>query len=509
MTSGKEKAPLVMEPMLDCDNQYKAIVSNRSKKLWDVMDINQIFNLVGEDDGNDLLKYFIDHSHDWKYPSEFHPTECLGYSEGRESFSPLDGSYVDRMKRVSSRIIAYLQKHIYLTGAFDRELITGFIISTYFMEMFSYAPRLLIRGPTNSGKSTLLDILGELCYRGNTSGDTTEAAIFRMIHFGHVTPLLDEFQDYSHDAQNGIKKILKNGNTRGRAVQRVEKIGNKASETKTYDIFAPVAFINQVGGKSIAEEVINRSMTITMFARPDFIIPMMADSIELEEIRNELYTIRAMWISDRNLVGFDAIHKTSIMELQDPNGIDCDSKKHLFSNRCRDILGTMYTVGKMSGMENRIITAFDEIQTIGMEDEKDSGLSLVFMSIIKAMEDFMDDNPVFTNPLQALQQIDTHDIANVYRDMMLAEGEISLNMNIATRTVTNMVKGLGFNLIRCKKDNHSQLSPRGLDLCFQTNLMKYGTEDAIKRYSKKDGLVDTVRAKVGNEQLNYLTTAKG
>jgi len=498
-----------MEPMMDSANQYKAIVSNRTKKSWEVMDINQIFNTVGEDDGNELVKFFIDHSHDWKYPSVFHPMECLGYSEGREKFSPLDGNYVDRMKRVASRIIAYLQKHIYLTGTYDMELITGFIISTYYMEMFSYAPRLLIRGPTNSGKSTLLDILGELCYRGNTSGDTTEAAIFRMIHFGHVTPLLDEFQDYSHDAQNGIKKILKNGNTRGRSVQRVEKIGNRASETKTYDIFAPVAFINQVGGKAIAEEVINRSMTITMFARPDFALPMMSDSVELEEIRNELYTIRAMWIADRNLVGFDMIHKKAIMELQDPNGVECDSKMHHFSNRCRDILGTMYTVAKMSGMEYQIITAFEEIQVTGMDDERDSSLSMVFTSIVRAMENFMEDNPMFTNFMQALQQINTRDIADIYRDLMLSEGEISMNMNIATRTVTNQVKGMGFNLTRCRKDNSSLLSPKGLDLCFQMNLMKYGTEDAIKKYSKKDSQIESTQSRMVNEQLNNLTTVKG
>jgi len=155
----KFKTTLVLEPLLENDKDFKAIISNREKNLWEVKDLNQIAEMFSDKEAEQILKFVVEHTNDWIYPSDFHPKECLGFVEGRERFDAIDGDYVDRIRRVSSRIMKYLSKHLYLVGDYDSELITGFTISTYFKELFDYAPRLLIRGATNSGKSTLLDAL--------------------------------------------------------------------------------------------------------------------------------------------------------------------------------------------------------------------------------------------------------------------------------------------------------------------------------------------------------------
>ena len=315
------------------------------------------------------------------------------------------------------------------------------------------------------------------------AGNTTEASLFRNISNLGVTPLLDEFQDYSSEVRNGIKKVLKNGNTRGRAVQRVEKQSNNSMETASYDVFSPIAFINQAGGKTIPEEVINRSISITMFSQPDIELPMDLDHQELREIRDELYTIRAMWIADPDRTHFESIHSQAKNELQNPKGIVVDGIEYHFSNRCRDIMGTMYTVAKMAGIERTIVKAFGEMQDSVIDEEKDTNLGRTFMSIMKAAELYMYQNPAFTKITDVLPNITTSEVADAYRRLLTEEGELGVNEKFSTRIVTNMIKDMGFGFTRDRYTNKSLFSSRGLESCFQVNLMKYGSDDAISRYA--------------------------
>ena len=505
-----------VEPMLDRDQNLKVIIANRVKGTYEVVELNSLPEFIGKEEAEHTTGFVVEHISDWIYPSEFHPKQCLGYESGREVFSVLDGDYLDRIRRAANRISNYISTHLYMIGDYDMELVLGFIISTYFMDMFDYAPRLLIRGATNSGKSTLLDILAELCYRGDITGNTTEAALFRNISNNDVTPLLDEFQDYPSEVRNGIKKVLKNGNTRGRSVQRVEKMGNNSMKTVSYDVFAPIAFINQAGGKTIPEEVINRSISITMFAQPDIDIPMDQDHEELREIRDELYTIRTMWIAEPDRIPYQDIHKEAVYELQRREGIRIDDRAYHFSNRCRDIMGTMYTVAKMVGIEEPIVKAFGEIQEYVFDEEKDSNLGRTFMSILKRAEYYVGENPLFTKITDALTNITTSEVADEYRQMLVQEGELSPNEKFATRIVTNMIKDMGFALIRDRSTNKSLFAPRGLESCFQFNLMKYGSDDAIEKYAS-DKLKTTLNNRKSGvllpappiEQPNNLTTKRG
>ena len=478
-----EVSPYIGEPSISPEGDYQMIVIDKERRLPTIISFNDVEDYFQvKSVGTEHQSFILHHDRDWKYPSALHLYDRLDTMGGRIPFHPLDEPFTTRMFTVSERILNYLDKYVRLPGEHDAEIVTAFIICSYFMEMFEYAPRLLIRGATNSGKSTLLNILAELCYRGNLSGDTTEASLFRMIDSCGITPLLDEFQDYDHSAQNGIKKILKNGNVRGHCVQRAEKLGNGPSIPKSYAVFAPVAFVNQAGGRSIPEEVINRSMSITMISRGDVFLPMKPDRDELREIRDELYSIKWMWLADPKLVGFEKIYEEALSELQDPDGVEISSGTIRFSSRCRDILGTMYTVGKMTGMEEPILRYFDDMQKIVEDEDRTTELGLVFTAMMSVLESH-EDYALFRNDItQLLRTVTTYDIAREYERLMEGEGELPPNNRISTRTVANMLKDMGFLFKRDRNTNRSLISPSNIEATFQMNLFKYGSEEQLKTY---------------------------
>lgn len=170
------------EPIFNEKDGFQMVVIDPENKYLKILRPGDFEKHFGDKkEASFMMSQMFNHCKDWVYPSEIHPNERLTSLGGREKFSVLDGDYVERLTIVSERIMRYFDEHVRLTGEYDAELLATFIIGTYFMDIFEYAPRLLIRGATGSGKTKVLRICKELCYRGNLSGDTTEASMFRMI----------------------------------------------------------------------------------------------------------------------------------------------------------------------------------------------------------------------------------------------------------------------------------------------------------------------------------------
>ena len=170
-----------------------------------VMSLDDLYSNLEKGEADRVSAFAVAHAGDWEYPSGYRPGDILCL----EGVGAAEGPLSARLEAVAEKMRAYLGSHIVFGGKNDVELVIAFIVSTYLFTAFEYAPRLLISGVTNSGKSTLMDVLRELCYRANFAADTTEASLFRVIDECQVTAILDEFQDYSKPAQADIKKILK------------------------------------------------------------------------------------------------------------------------------------------------------------------------------------------------------------------------------------------------------------------------------------------------------------
>ena len=107
-----------------------------------------------------------------------------------------------------------------------------------------------------------------------------------------------------------------------------------------------------------------------MICQNDVSLPIKPDYKKLEEIRNELYTIKWLWFSSPNILRFDEIYEGALEELQSQEGVELDGERIRFSSRCRDILGTMYAVAKMCGNERAILRYFKDMQEVNAEEEK-------------------------------------------------------------------------------------------------------------------------------------------
>lgn len=131
----------------------------------------------------------------------------------------------------------YLNKYVDIEDEIDREIVLTYVLLTWVYRRFSSIPYLRVIGDWGSGKSRLLKVLG-ICYKSiYTSGNASEAPIFRLMHKYGGTLIIDEAElSRANDRCEGIKEILRFGKDSGGVVARCDGVN---FEVKTYRVFGP------------------------------------------------------------------------------------------------------------------------------------------------------------------------------------------------------------------------------------------------------------------------------
>ncbi|HVS15500.1 MAG TPA: DUF3631 domain-containing protein [Thermoanaerobaculia bacterium] len=114
------------------------------------------------------------------------------------------------------------------------------VIGTYLYAAVSIFPRLLLSSPApRSGKSILLDVLGELVARPLAAESMTEAVLFRVIDKANPTLLLDEADRWVADERKRpeLVGLLNSGHRRGGVVWRC--VGDD-NEPTPFEVYGPV-----------------------------------------------------------------------------------------------------------------------------------------------------------------------------------------------------------------------------------------------------------------------------
>ena len=469
------------EPLAIRNGELSAVVIYKDAYRAEAMSLDQVYDRLGEDQGKAVGKYILEHQDDWEYPSEFYPDTRLAPVSGREPCGYHCGCLQERLARVSVRLKAYLKVHMALRGEHDAALIVCFVVSTYFMGMSDYALRLLVRGATNSGKTTLAHVMRKVCYRGNMSGDTTGPALFRLIDSCAGTFILDEVQDYTKSSWGDLKKILKNGITPGQTVKRTEYKRSGESYSRSYDVFAPIVFLHQAGGPPLPEEVVNRSVTLQLVEQPGADIPIDKDYAELDAIRDELHSVRCLFLADPANSGLLEVREEALSELQSRDGIEAGGRSYLFKSR--DNMNTLYTADKMTGNGEEVVEDMGEMQARTKDMERDSEMGMLFRALAELVAARTAENPIWdvTNALASLCSLEVASAYSVELDM---NGDLPANRKkVSTRTVFNMLVDSGFEMSRNRSDNRSYIDARGAEWVFCSLMRRYGTDEDARRFA--------------------------
>lgn len=129
------------------------------------------------------------------------------------------------------------------------DLLTCFVIYTYFYPLFNSAPVLQLWGEMKTGKSKIVGLLAMLCFNSVNSANISEASVFRLVEGRRATLLLDESEDLM-DSERGkaISNLLLAGYSKGGETYRQEKVfASDRYKTTSYNVFSPKVIANITG----------------------------------------------------------------------------------------------------------------------------------------------------------------------------------------------------------------------------------------------------------------------
>ena len=152
-------------------------------------------------------------------------------------------------------------------------------------EKFPFIPYVHFVGGTTTGKTTAMEVFGEICYRGmDTTGSLTISSLFRLATDWGGTMMIDEFDNLGEQSGE-IISFLKSG-TSDRLVYRVE--GDKKREVKGYIVKSPKLFTSEnpitdaaLQSRTLVVQMKRNTRRMDLFRLPEFYT-------EANEIRNKL-----------------------------------------------------------------------------------------------------------------------------------------------------------------------------------------------------------------------------
>jgi putative DNA primase/helicase len=157
-------------------------------------------------------------------------------------------------------ITAKILEHVVLLEHLARA-IAVWILFTYLVDTFQFAPRLGITSPTKGcGKSTLLGIVSALSWRALQAANISSSAVYRVIDKYQPTLLIDEADTFLID-NNELRGVLNSGHLKGANIIRASGDDFEPRAFKTYAACA----IAQIG--SLPPTVVDRSIHIPIQRR--------------------------------------------------------------------------------------------------------------------------------------------------------------------------------------------------------------------------------------------------
>lgn len=201
-------------------------------------------------------QYFIDgycHQTEKPYTKIINPgEECInGFFDPIKISERLEEAYNN-----ISNVIGY-----YMDLSDDiKNIVTLWIMGTYFHEHFSTFPYLFINAMRGSGKTRLLKLIAAFAKEGQLVNSVTEAIIFRTT--GAL--IIDEFEGVGGKDKNSLKELLNSAYKKGTKVFRMKKKKTVDGESQVVEEFQPYRPIVMANIWGMEEVLGDRCINITL-----------------------------------------------------------------------------------------------------------------------------------------------------------------------------------------------------------------------------------------------------
>jgi hypothetical protein len=336
----------------------------------------------------------------------FKPCLTLPWDRTIDSYVLEKATDYQSFEELWSEVKRFIYEHIDIPEGYD--ILTAWVFANWTPERWQSVPYLFFFGPKGSGKSVACEILAALSFRPLLTGDTTIAAVFRLIEMYHVTLFLDEIQQYMKREHQDMQSLLNTGYRRGWPAFRVEE---DKDGRRTVKQFATFGFKAMNGTRDLVDTLRSRCILESMSR---LIRKVLGEEIDREWAR----ALREKLLMYR----FKTLTENKPLE-----------KPGLFKGRLKELFDPLLIVAPVTG-KNSIIEQARKIEELIKEEEEMSIDAIVFQAIMRVYQETQDEKLLI------------NDISKVLNEKLTDSDDIVTNVAIGM-----VAKRLGFQ--KCLKSN--------------------------------------------------------
>lgn len=166
----------------------------------------------------------------------------------------LNGETVDAAK-VYDEVKQTWKTYIEFEDPTCYDLITLWIVGTYFFHLFNTYPYIYFGGIKRSGKTKALTLASTQAFNAIFSGNVSTSSVFRLIQSGRCSLLMDETEKLaSPDRAQDFRSLLLSGYKKGGVVYRTEKTKTERFIPEAFEVFSPKMLANIQGIEDVLED---------------------------------------------------------------------------------------------------------------------------------------------------------------------------------------------------------------------------------------------------------------
>jgi hypothetical protein len=204
---------------------------------------------------------------------------------------PMSGMPIDydNESALFNDLIEFFKKHECLRDANAYEILAAFTFLTYRLDYeFSATPYLDALGPKGTGKTRLLELLSQVCYRGWLVTHPSPASVFYVVDRFAPTVLADNYEFWAKETRRELDGLFNAGYRVGMVVPRRPKDESGGNELEVYKVFCAKA----VSGTRVLSDALDSRCIRMRTARSTEPMPMFIDLGTACQLRSKLLAYR-------------------------------------------------------------------------------------------------------------------------------------------------------------------------------------------------------------------------